>query len=96
MPTYIALANFTSRGARDVHDAPNRMRDAINHAQRFGITVKGAYVTMGAYDEVLVLEAPDDATIARAMFTLCEGGNVRTATMRAFSLEEFEQVLGTQ
>lgn len=93
MPTYVALANFTNRGARDIANAPDRIREAVRHVEEHGIVVRGAYVTLGSYDEVLILEAADDETIARAMFTLCEGGNARTTTMRAFTIGEFDEIL---
>ena len=52
-------------------------------------------MTMGPYDVAALLEAPDDTAIARFALTLGAGGNVRTTTMRAFSREEFAEVVAS-
>ena len=48
---------------------------------------------MGAQDAVIVLEAPDDETVA-SMALATEGlGNIRTTSMRAFTEAEIPGVL---
>jgi uncharacterized protein with GYD domain len=59
-----------------------------------GITVKDVYWTMGAYDGLLVVDAPDEPTVASAMADLGAMGNVRTQTMRAFDESEIGAVVG--
>ena len=94
MPTYITLFNWTDQGVRNVKDSPNRVRQAGERFQQLGVKLTSIYCTMGDYDFVGVLEAPDDQTLARALLTLGMGGNVRTKTLKAFTLEEFEQIAG--
>jgi uncharacterized protein with GYD domain len=48
---------------------------------------------MGAYDVVLLLDAPDDAAVAAFSVKLGSLGNVKTQTMRAFHREEMEKIL---
>jgi len=48
---------------------------------------------MGAYDVVLVLDAPDDAAVTAFSIKLGSLGNVKTQTMRAFRREEMEKIL---
>ena len=95
MPTYISLLNWTDQGIRNVKQAPERARQAEQLAQQLGGRIISVYLTMGQYDLVVVLEAPDDETVARAMLTLGAQGNVRTTTLKAFNREELERIIGS-
>src|SRR5262249_24743271 len=92
MPTYISLIRLTDQGIRDVKGAPDRQRQAVQRAEQEGgnLTI---YVTMGEYDSVAILEAPDDQAAMRGLLALEAQGNIRTTTLKAFSREEFEQVV---
>ena len=59
-----------------------------------GVTVKELYWTVGQYDLVASLEAPDAATVTAAMLSLGALGNVRTQTLPAFSGDEMKGILG--
>jgi len=54
-----------------------------------GVTVKSFYLLLGRFDTVFIVEAPDDAAVAKAALALSAQGNVRTETLRAFSEDEF-------
>ncbi len=94
MPTYVVLFNWTDQGVRNVKDSPTRIRQAEDRFRQLGVTLTSIYCTMGDYDLVGVLEAPDDQALARALLALGMGGNVRTKTLKAFPREEFEQIVG--
>jgi uncharacterized protein with GYD domain len=51
------------------------------------------YLTMGDYDLVVVVEAPDTASVAKALLTLGAQGNVATTTMAALTEDEFRSVV---
>lgn len=95
MPTYITLANYTEQGIRQVKDAPKRVDAAKELLRSLGGDVKAFYLTLGAYDLVAIIEAPDDEAAARALLTLGAKGNVRTVTMRAFAEAEFRKIIQT-
>ena len=59
-----------------------------------GVKVAGIYWTLGAFDGVLVWEAPDEETATAALLHLGSLGNVRTQTARAFGPAEMQKVLG--
>ena len=59
-----------------------------------GVKVAGIYWTLGAFDGVIVCEAPDDETATAAMLSLSSKGNVHTTTARAFDAGEIEKVIG--
>ena len=95
MPTYINLLRYTQQGMTNIKDSPNRLDAARQALQAAGGDLKGFYLTMGQYDAVVIAEAPDDEAAAR--FALATGalGNVRTETLRAFTEDEFRQLLGS-
>ncbi|WP_423196404.1 MULTISPECIES: GYD domain-containing protein [unclassified Cupriavidus] len=90
MTRYIVLARFTDQGIRSVKDTTRRAAAVRDMASQFGVKVTDMYWTLGKYDIVLTLEAPDDAAITT--FGLCVGaqGNVHTQMLRAFSATEMD------
>jgi uncharacterized protein with GYD domain len=93
MATFISLLNFTQQGIRDFEDSPDRASKFKSMAKKAGVTVKDIYWTMGAYDVVLILEAPDDETVTAVMLGLASLGNVKTQTLRGFTSSEMEEII---
>jgi uncharacterized protein with GYD domain len=94
MATYIALSNFTDQGIRSVKDTTKRAEAAAKAAKRFGVKMTQIYWTVGSFDLVIVIEAPDDASATAFMLSTGSAGNVRTQTLRAFSKSEMNGILG--
>jgi uncharacterized protein with GYD domain len=94
MPTYIALVTFTDQGIRHIKQTTERAKGLVEMASRVGVKVKDIYWTMGPFDACFTVEAPDDETVTMLAFSLGSLGNVRTQTLRAFSAEEMNRVLG--
>jgi uncharacterized protein with GYD domain len=92
MPTYVVLAKWTQQTFKSLKDAPAAVQEAKNLVQRLGGTIKGWYTLMGRFDEVCILEAPDDATVARIVLAVGERYAIRTETMRAFDIDESLQL----
>ncbi len=57
--------------------------------------MKDLYLTMGAYDLVVLAEAPDDEAVAKFALAVCSRGNVRTTTLKAFTESEFKTIIGS-
>ena len=93
MATFIGLVNFTDQGIRNVKDSPDRYEAFRAMAEKVGVTVKGVYYTIGHYDMVLIMEGSDEAAVT-AMLKVGSLGNVRTETLRGFSLEEMRKIVG--
>lgn len=96
MPVYIGLYKFTEEGRHQVKTFADRMDAARVNAEKLGITVLGQYVTMGEYDAVTIVEAPDDATVAKAAAQILARGHTVSATMRAFTPDEFRAITRDQ
>ena len=69
------------------------MREAIHGAEAAGAKIEAWYLTMGTYDAIAIADVPDDETAAALLLALGSHGNVRSQTLRAFSLDEFERIL---
>ena len=95
MAKYILLVNWTDQGVRAVKDSPKRLDAARKLAETAGAKMGDFYMTMGGYDMVTHLEAPDDATVAKFVLNLASGGNVRTHTLKAFSEDEYRKILAS-
>ncbi len=48
----------------------------------------------GQHDMVVILEAPDDAALARAILNATSQGSVTSETCRAFTEDEYRQIIG--
>jgi uncharacterized protein with GYD domain len=92
MASFVVLANFTEQGARNVKEIPQRRQRALELAEKMGVNVTGRFLTMGAYDLVLTLEAPDDEAATRFVLTLGSQGNLHTTTLRAYSDQEMDRI----
>src|SRR5215218_8195996 len=92
MPIYVVLSNFTEQGRSDIKNTSERMDRLGPVAEKLGVKVLANAITMGQYDVVTMMEAPDDATITKVIGTVLSRGYVTTQTMRGFSIEEFRQV----
>lgn len=93
MPTYVSLLNWTEQGIRNVKQTTQRAKAFQTMAQKMKVKVRQIHWTMGRYDVVVVLEAPDDEAVSRLMLGLSALGNMRSETLRAYSAQEMAQIL---
>ena len=94
MATFITTVQFTEQGIKAVRDTCDRAAALMAAAEKLGVKVTGFYWTLGAFDGVIILEAPDEATATAALLHLGALGNLRTQTARAFDAAEMQKVLG--
>lgn len=95
MPTYITLLNWTQQGIAKVKASPKRLDAGRKAFKKMGVEIKDTYLTMGPYDLVCVIEAPDGETAAKAILSLGAAGNVRTLTLPAFTEDEYRKIVGS-
>jgi uncharacterized protein with GYD domain len=93
MPTYVALINFTEQGVRNFRETRQRADNFRAMAGEAGVTVREVFWLLGRYDGLLLLDAPDEATVTGLMLALGALGNVRTDTLRAFDAAEMASIL---
>lgn len=93
MATFISLLNFTDQGIRNVKDSPDRYEAFRAMAEKLGVKVKGIYYTVGQYDIVVIVEGSDEA-VTSALLKVGSLGNVRSQTLRGFSVDEMKKIIG--
>jgi uncharacterized protein with GYD domain len=89
MPTYILLSTLTDDGAATVTKKPERVQEVNREIQKLGVTVREQYAVLGPFDFVNIVEAPDNATIARVSAELGSRGSVKITTLAAIPIGEF-------
>jgi uncharacterized protein with GYD domain len=90
---YVSLLQFTDQGVRNVKDTRKRSEAATAEAEKMGVKIINTFWTMGAYDVVVLLDAPNDETASAFSLKMGSLGNVKSQTMRAFRVEEMESIL---
>jgi uncharacterized protein with GYD domain len=89
MATFVTLLNFTDQGVRNIKDSPTRFEAFKALVKAQGGTVKSVYYTQGSYDMVVIVEG-DEGDAMTAHLTVGALGNVRTETLRGFSVDEMK------
>ena len=95
MSTYLCLSNWTQGGIEYVRESTARLDAARQEWEKEGVTIREIFMTLGQYDLVFVIEAPDDATLAKALLAQASKGGIRTTTLRAFSETEYREIIGS-
>ncbi|MFC6837422.1 GYD domain-containing protein [Halomarina ordinaria] len=93
MPTFIHLVSYTSEGIEHMNESPERLEAAREVADSVGGDLSQFFLTLGGYDAVAVGEYPDAEAAARAAITIAGEGAVRTETLRAFTEDEYRDVV---
>lgn len=92
MPTYIILSKWTDQGMRNVDQVANREKSAKRAATKMSGSAT-VYFTLGEYDAINIIDAPDERAAAAYALEIASHGNIRTTTMRAFTEGEFMDLL---
>jgi len=93
MPVYVTLIRWTDQGRTKAKDLPARYADGQQRIKNAGGKEIGTYVTMGQYDMVSVVDAPNDEAMATIALQIAGRGNAITETMRAFTLDEVAKIV---
>lgn len=89
MPTFIMLSTLTPEGVQTVKNNPERIREVNNEVAQLGATVKAQWATLGTFDFISVVEAPDADTMARVSLELGSRGTGRYETLAAIPIDDF-------
>ncbi len=93
MPHYVCLLKYTEGGMRAIKGSPNRLQNLKKLVKDLGGKLKHFYLLMGEYDIILLLEMPNDQAMATFSMSLSSGGSVRATSLKAFTEDEFEQII---
>ena len=85
--------SLDNQGLQKIKESPSRLEAGKKAFEAAGIKLKAFYMVMGRYDQVSIAEAPDDATLAKALLRLASQGNLQTETLRAFTEDEYKKII---
>ena len=89
MQTYIMLTRLTADGVKTLKDNPSRVQEVNREVEQIGIKVVRQWATLGEYDFVSVVEAPDEQTMAKVSVELGSRGTTSNQTLTAIPAEDF-------
>jgi uncharacterized protein with GYD domain len=94
--TYVMLTTLGPDGWATVREHPERIREVTDEVQSMGLRVVAQYALLGQWDFLNVIEAPDEATLAKAAISLAARGTMRTMTMQAVPVDQLVERLRAQ
>ena len=89
MPQFILLTNLTSDGVKTIKNNPGRISEVNSEMEQIGLKVLQQWATLGQYDFISVIEAPDAETMAKASVELGSRGTTSNQTLIAIPAEDF-------
>ena len=93
MATYVMLTTVGPDGWARIREQPDRIKEVTAEVEAMGLKVLAQYALLGQWDFLNVIEAPDEATMARAAVALAARGTMRTTTMQAVGVDELINTL---
>ena len=93
MAKYISLIKYTAKGIENVKESPKRLDAFKQLCESMGAKVEGNYLTMGRYDLIVIVDAPNTETAAKILLAVTSRGAVKTETLPAFSEEEYRKII---
>ena len=81
MPLYLMLTTLTEKGRQTLNANPARLREVNRDVEELGAKVLHQWASLGEYDFVNVVEAPDELAMANLSLKLGARGSVKFQTM---------------
>ena len=89
MPTFVMLTQLSPEGVQTVKNNPNRIKEVNKEIESLGASVKAQWATLGRFDFVNIVEAPDETTMARVSMELGSRGTARYESLAAIPIDDF-------
>lgn len=93
MPTFIMFSTLTPEGVQTIKNNPQRINEVSKEVEQLGATVKAQWCTLGRFDFINVVEAPDETTMARVSLELGSRGTAKYETVTAIPVDDFISAL---
>jgi uncharacterized protein with GYD domain len=93
MAIFIMLTRLTPDGVKTIKDNPSRVHEVNKEVEQLGVKVLNQWATLGEYDFVSVVEAPDEKVMAKLSIEMGSRGTVMNETLTAIDAEEFTSSL---
>ena len=93
MPTYVMLTNLTPEGVQTLKNNPGRVGEVNKEVEQLGVKVKDQWATLGQFDFITIVEAPDDTTMAKVSVELGSRGTMSSQTLAAMPVADLAKAL---
>jgi uncharacterized protein with GYD domain len=93
MNNYVLLSKLTPEGARRLRSHPRRLQEVNEEIEELGCQVVSQFATLGIYDFVTIIEAPDNETVLRLSAMLSSRGTLEILSMPAVWVGDFLEQL---
>ena len=93
MPTYLMLTTLTEKGVQTLHANPDRLMEVNRDVEEMGAKVLHQWATLGEYDFITVVDAPDEKVMAKLSVEMGSRGTVMNQTLTGIDVEEFTAAL---
>ena len=88
MPTYLMLTTLTEKGVQTLKSNPARLREVNRDVEELGARVLHPWASLGEYDFVNIVEAPDDLTVAKVSIAIGARGSAKLESLPLVSVDE--------
>jgi uncharacterized protein with GYD domain len=88
MPTYLMLTTLTEKGVQTLKSNPARLREVNRDVEELGARVLHQWASLGEYDFVNIVEAPDDLTVAKVSIAIGARGSAKLESLPLVSVDE--------
>jgi uncharacterized protein with GYD domain len=95
VPVFILLSTLTQQGVQTLKSNPERLRQVNRDVEELGAKVLHQWATLGEFDFVNIVEAPDLETMARVSVALAARGSTRTRTLPALEIDDLLRTLSS-
>jgi len=89
LPTYVLMSTLTDEGWKTIKEKPERIKEVNRELEKYGVKVLHQYATLGPYDFINIVDAPDNKTIAKVSIELGSRGTIQIKSIPAIPIDEF-------
>jgi uncharacterized protein with GYD domain len=93
MPMYAVLGKFTNKRMENIKDIKTGLVASKKAMEAVGAKMIAHIFTMGQYDVVAIVEAPNDEAMVTSMLDFGRLGVLRTETLRGFTADEYVNMI---
>ena len=93
MAIYILLSRLSQQGVATLKSNPDRLSEVNRDVEELGARVLHQWATLGEFDFVNVVDAPDIAAVAKVSVALGARGSTKIETLPALEIEDFLRTL---
>ena len=88
MPLYLMLTTLTEKGVQTLNSNPGRIREVNRDIEELGAKIVHQWASIGEYDFVNIVEAPNDVTLAKISVMLGARGSSRIESLPLLAVDD--------